>query len=194
MNVGMPIASVVPTVDGPVYAALARTTEPMTATQVQRFTHRSLEGVRLVLNRLVGTGVVLDVPGGYVLNRDHLAAPAIESLATIHGQLLDRIRHSVEAWNVEVGLVGMFGSAARRDGDETSDIDIVVVSDADGLDDLTTDLAASIRAWTGNVAQVIGVSSDELRRLRGTDEPILRSWQEELVVICGSRRALFETG
>jgi predicted nucleotidyltransferase len=190
VNVRLPIASVVPTVDGPVYVALAGTTAPMTATQVQRIAQRSLEGVRIVLRRMLRAGVVLEVPGGYVLNREHLAAPAIESLANLHGQLLERVRDTVAKWGGEVALVGLFGSAARRDGDEDSDIDIVVVSDAADLEEFTMELAASIRRWTGNDAQVIGVSLAEVHRLRRAQEPIVGRWEAELVVVCGSRSAL----
>ena len=70
------------------------------------------------------------------LNREHIAAPAIEQLARLHGELADRIRRALAEWDGEVLLAGLFGSAARRDGDERSDIDLLVVSDSPGLDEL----------------------------------------------------------
>lgn len=79
----MPITTVVPSLDGPVLVALAATTTPMgLATVHARAGRGSKSGVRAVLLRMVGEGLVLEVPGGYVLNRDHLATPAVELLAT----------------------------------------------------------------------------------------------------------------
>lgn len=43
--------------------------------------------------QLVEHGVVEEVPGGFRLNRDHLAADAIVSLASLHGALVERLRH-----------------------------------------------------------------------------------------------------
>lgn len=191
MDVSLPIASVIPSLDGPVLAALAATSSPLRLTEINRMAGRgSVSGTRRVLLRLVATGLVDEVPGGFVLNREHVAAPAVEALAELHGRLLERIRDAIEQWGGEVALAGLFGSAARRDGDETSDIDVVILSDDDGLDDLRDDLAAVIRQWTGNEAHVMGVDSTELRRLRREGEPIIREWERDLVVICGERRAL----
>lgn len=71
-------------------------------------------------------------------------------------------------------LVGIYGSAARRDGDEDSDIDLVVASDDADASDQAADLAANVQRWT-------------MRRSR---EAILAEWEHDLVVIIGSRDAL----
>ncbi len=143
-----------------------------------------------MLLRMLDEGLVLEVPGGYLLNRDHLAAPAVELLATLHGELANRIRGAVEEWSTAPLLVGLFGSAARRDGDANSDIDVLVVSDDPDLDDRVDDLADQIRRWTGNRAQVIGRTPKEISRLRRAKEPILAEWARDLVVIVGERAAL----
>ena len=140
--------------------------------------------------RMVDEGLVLVVPGGYVLNRDHIAAPAVEMLASLHGELTSRIRAAVEDWATRPELVGIFGSVARRDGDARSDIDVLVVSNDTDLDDRVDDLAERIRRWTGNRAQVIGRTPKEIARLRQAEEPILGEWTRELVVIAGDRAAL----
>lgn len=191
MDVSLPIRTVVPSLDGPVLAALATTATPMGLATVHRRAGRgSKSGVRSVLVRMVEEGVVLEVPGGYVLNRDHIAAPAVEMLASLHGELTSRIRAAVEEWPTRPTLVGMFGSAARRDGDASSDIDVLVVSAAPDLDDRTDELAAQIRRWTGNRAQVIGRTPEEIARLARTKEPILSEWTRDLLVIAGERTAL----
>ncbi|MGH9011562.1 MAG: nucleotidyltransferase domain-containing protein [Acidimicrobiia bacterium] len=190
MDVAVPLRSVVPTLDGPVVAVLAATTAPLSLAEVHRRAgDGSKSGIRRVLLRLTGEGLVHEVPGGYVLNREHLAAPAVELLANLHGELMARIRREVEAWSPGPLLVGLFGSAARRDGDATSDIDVVVISDDAGSEDVDR-LRERIKAWTGNTAQIIALTLADLRRLRRAKEPILAVWDRELVVIAGDRRAL----
>lgn len=191
MNVALPILSVIPSLDGPVLAALSGTNSPLSLAEIHaQAGRRSKSGVRQVLLRMVDEGLVLRVPGGFVLNRQHLAAPAVIMLADLHGELSRRIRSAVDSWQGDVALVGLFGSAARRDGDAESDIDVLVVSDAAGLDSFVEELTVLIRSWTGNPAQVIGVSAAELRRLRRAKEPIVARWEQELMVISGDRRAL----
>lgn len=143
-----------------------------------------------MLLRMVDEGLVLEVPGGYVLNRDHIAAPAVELLTTLHGELASRIRAAVEDWPTRPALVGLFGSAARRDGDASSDIDVLVVSDDANLDDRVDGLAEQIRRWTGNRAQVIGRTPKEIAQLRRAKEPILSEWARDLLVIAGERAAV----
>ena len=191
MNVASPILSVIPSLDGPVLAALSGTNSPLSLAEVHARSGRgSKSGVRQVLLRMVDEGLVLGVPGGFVLNRQHVAAPAVTMLADLHGELTRRIRSTVDSWTSDVALVGLFGSAARRDGDAASDIDVLMVSDAADLDTLIDDLTVKIRSWTGNPAQVIGVSAAELRRLRRAKEPIVARWEQDLIVISGDRRAL----
>jgi predicted nucleotidyltransferase len=191
MDVSMPITTVVPSLDGPVLSALAASAAPMGLASVHTVAGRgSKSGVRSVLLRMVDEGLVHEVPGGYVLNRDHLAAPAVEMLAALHGELTNRIRAAVHEWQVQPSLVGVFGSAARRDGDAGSDIDVLVVSDGPDLDDRVDELAAQIQRWTGNRGHVIGRRPEEIARLRRTKEPILAAWASDLIVLVGERATL----
>jgi predicted nucleotidyltransferase len=190
MDVAIPLRSVVPTLDGPVLAVLAATTAPLSLADVHRRAGEgSKSGIRRVLLRLVDEGVVREVPGGYLLNREHLAAPAVELLASLHGELTARIRREVEGWSSRPRLVGLFGSAARRDGDATSDIDLLVISDDGNVDDVDR-LGERIEAWTGNTAQIVALTPGDVRRLRRAKEAIVGVWDRELVVICGDGRAL----
>jgi predicted nucleotidyltransferase len=190
VDVAMPLRSVVPTLDGPVLAVLVVTTAPLSLAEVHRRAgDGSKSGIRRVLLRLVAEGLVREVPGGYLLNRDHLAAPAVELLVNLHGELVARIRREVEGWNPTPMLVGLFGSAARRDGDASSDIDLLVVSNDASVDDVDH-LGQRIEDWTGNAAQIIAVTPGDLRRMRRAKEPIVKVWERELVVIAGDRRSL----
>lgn len=191
MHVASPISSVVPSLDGAVLRALAGTSSPLRLSAVHRLAgDGSLSGVRRVLVRLVGTGIVAAVPGGYVLNREHVATPAIEALADLWGEAFERIRRHVAGWDVQPRLVGCFGSAARRDGDDTSDVDLLVVSDADDIAEHAAELARHVEAWTGNATRVVALRDRDLRRMRRAREPILAEWHRDLVVISGRREAL----
>jgi predicted nucleotidyltransferase len=143
-----------------------------------------------VLIRLVATGIVLDVPGGYLLNRDHVAVPAVESLAHLWGEVFDRIRRHVREWPNAPRLVGLYGSAARRDGGEDSDIDLLVVSDDINASEGSAELAAHVERWTGNTTRVTTVGVKDLRRVRREREAILGEWERDLIVVTGSRDAL----
>lgn len=191
MHVAKPISSVIPSLDGAVLGALAGTSAPLNLSSVHRLANAgSLSGVRRVLLRLRDTGVVDAVPGGYVLNREHVAAPAIEALARLWSEVFERIRRDVEGWEVAPRLVGLYGSAARRDGDSASDIDVLVVSDADDAADRASELASRIERWTGNSPHVVTVGATDLRRMRRAREPIFGEWERDLVVIVGGREAL----
>jgi predicted nucleotidyltransferase len=91
-------------------------------------------------------------------------------------------------------LVGVFGSAARRDGGGDSDIDLLVVSDSVDAAELAAELAAHTERWTGNSTHVVTVGSKDLRRMRRAREPILVAWEHDLVVIVGGRDALKAAG
>lgn len=191
VDVSSPISSVIPSLDGPVLGALAGTTTPLNLTQIHRLTGRgSLAGVRLVLVRMSAAGIVTQVPGGYLLNRDHVACRAIESLAQLWSVCIDRIRATVAEWPEAPALVGIFGSAARRDGDELSDIDLLVVSNDADADHRSADLAEAVQRWTGNAAHVVTVAPADLRRMRRAREPVLDEWDRDLVVIAGSPAVL----
>ena len=191
VNVGSPISSVIPSLDGSVLGALAGTTAPLNLSTVHRLAGRgSVSGTRRVLLRLVEAGIVLEVPGGYLLNRDHVAAPAIEALANLWGEVIDRMQRHVAEWGRRPRLVGIFGSAARRDGGEHSDIDLVVVSDVANASEHAAELAANVQRWTGNPTHVITAGSKDLRRMHRARERVLAEWERDLLVVVGTRDAL----
>lgn len=151
----------------------------------------SKSGIRSVVLRMIDEGLVQEVPGGYLLlNRDHLAALAIELVATLHGELAARVRAGVGEWTSPPSLLGLIGSAARRDGDVSSDVDVLVISEDSDHGDRVDDLDQQIRRWTGNPAQVIGKSPKEIARLRAAGEPIIEELERDLVVLVGERSPL----
>jgi predicted nucleotidyltransferase len=115
-----------------VLAALAAAGKPLTVGQVAHLAARGSEiGIRRSLARLVEQGTVRATLVGrnqvHELNRDHVAAQIAEALAGLRTELWKRFRSELESWRPRPLYACVFGSAARQDGDETSDIDLLLV-------------------------------------------------------------------
>jgi DNA-binding transcriptional ArsR family regulator len=191
---------VTPTLDGDVLGFLARGEKAFTGREVSRGIGRSShEGVRRVLERLVQQGIVVSERAGtgvlFQLNRQHLAAPWIEGLASLRLELISKLRDAAAAWETApLGLI-LFGSAARGDAGVGSDLDFLVVrpNSVDPGDDQwrsqLAELEAKATAWTGNDARVLEYGEGEMGGLLG-NEPVLDAALEEGVEIAGSLRQL----
>jgi hypothetical protein len=107
----------------------------------------------------------------HVLNRDHVAAPAVLALAGLRTELWNRIRAAVAEWEVPPVHVSAFGSTARGDGDERSDIDVFVLRPGEVAEDdprwrgQIDALHARVEAWTGNRAAIIEQGEREVSEL-----------------------------
>jgi predicted nucleotidyltransferase len=197
MDVAHPYKSVSPTLDGDVLRVLARTTGVLTGREVAALTgRRSHSGVLGALNRLTEHGLVdrVEMNRAYLftLNREHLAAPAVELLMEMRAELLRRIRGVLDSWEIAPANVSMFGSAARGDGGTASDIDLLVIRPGGVDDDNTTwrtqlaDLKDQIRRWTGNYAQIVELADEEFDQLRGDDRAIVAALRSDALVLHGS--------
>lgn len=132
MDVSDPTRAVTPTLDGPVLAVLAVAGKPLTVGQVAAQAARGSEiGIRRSLARLIEQGIVRATLMGrnqvHELNRDHVAADVAVLLAGLRNTLWERFRGEFKTWRVKPLYAGVFGSAARGDGDESSDIDLLLV-------------------------------------------------------------------
>lgn len=197
MNVSLPSEAVVPTLDGAVLVTLAKLATPVTGRRVHQLARVGSEaGVRNVLNRLVGQGIVFASPAGsavlYSANREHIAWPAVTALAALRGELLSRLRSEFETWTVRARCAAMFGSAARGDGDADSDIDILLLhptpadGDLDGWQAQVDRLRELAQRWTGNPCQVYDMHEDEMLRLVARRDPILAEWRRDAVPLAGT--------
>jgi predicted nucleotidyltransferase len=174
VDVTHPYAAVSPSLDGEVLHVLAGADLAMTGRQIALLTGRtSHSGVLEVLNRLTEHGLVkrVELNHAYLfsLNRDHIAADAVMELAGLKGKLLQAIRHEIGSWSIPPIHASLFGSAARGDGDTSSDIDLLLVrsaavapEDPEWQEQLET-LEEHIRGWTGNLAAIIQTSESDLR-------------------------------
>lgn len=198
MDVSNPIADVVPSAHGPVLAVLASTSTPLTGRAIAELTHPRVSQPRVarILAELVDAGLVDRTPAGaaslFALNRDHVAAAAVEALASLRQQLWSRVAEHAGGWpNPPEGVV-IFGSAARGDGGATSDIDLLVIRPADvdtddaDWDGNVTDLAARVTRWSGNPCEILDRSGEELQAMAAAGERLLREIRRDGRAIVGS--------
>lgn len=201
MDLRRPLTSVTPTLDGDALAVLAGGDVELSGREVHRLAGRGSEhGMRKVLDRLAGEGVVLRRSAGqanlYKLNRDHLAAAAIETLAGLRQELLRRMRAVVDAWDVAPQVVVLFGSAARGEARRESDIDLLVVRrDAVDPEDPAwraqlTGLTEAITAWTGNDTRLLEYGRAEYAEAAAGGDSVLADVLRDGIEIAGSLRSL----
>lgn len=123
----------------------------------------------------------------------HLMAEAIEVAAFATERFLERVRDAVAAWPIPAESVWLFGSAARAEATDDSDIDILVVrpSAMEG-DDVEWDhqlasFAGGIRAMSGNACEILDYTRDELIGLNDAGDPLMRAVLADAVVVTGRR-------
>lgn len=194
MNLTHPLRGILPTLDAPALEVLAGTSRPLSGHQVYVLARTgTARGIRLVLARLVAQGLVLadDHPGVtlYSANRAHLAWPAIEALVGLRAALLEQMRGRIAAWPIAPVHASIFGSVARGEADEESDLDMLVVRSTAAEDDAWEQQAGSLREWvlavTGNRCQTFEV--DELRFAEhvAARDPLVDAWRRDALHLAG---------
>lgn len=206
VDLSHPAEALVPSLDGAVLAVLARTTSPLTGREVARLSWRgSQSGVTTVLARLARHGLVEVSRAGssnqYLLNRDHVVAPAVVALVDLRGQVFTRIARAVGSWPRPPAAAAVFGSAARGDGDVDSDVDLFLVHPArmgrvavDRWEADVAELARLVRRWSGNPAAIMDLTPGQVRDLVASDAPVVASLREDAVWLFGEGHVLDAAG
>lgn len=192
MELHRPLATITPTLDGDVLMVIARHDATFTTGQVHRIlTQHSEEGIRKVLRRLTGQGIVLSERIGnayaYRFNHEHLAAHYIVELARLQEIFLARLQDLLQDWPNPPLYGAVFGSAARGRMTDSSDVDVLLVrptgvADAE-WDDQVDDLATTITRWLGNDARVLEFTEHEVT----ASEPVLHDVLREGLTVAGQR-------
>lgn len=175
MNLGHPLSSLVPSLAGRVLEVLARTTRPLSGREVMRLIHRkaSQQGVQNVLDELTAHGLVTQVTAGTAvlntMNRDHILAPFILQIVELRSELLRRLVDIVAEEAPTAQRAILFGSLARGDANEESDIDIALVWNDDTTQrDRDEDIAPRVYQLTGNECRLLHYTTSEFNRLPET--------------------------
>jgi predicted nucleotidyltransferase len=196
MDFSRPLSVVAPTLDGDVLGVLVAAEEEFTGRRIHQVLGRGSEqGVRKAADRLVSQGIVSRRQAGqaklYSLNRSHLAAPYIQGLGSLRGELIDRLKKAVEDWGEPAAAVFLFGSVASGEADARSDLDLfvlrgpVTVKDDPRWQEQLAELEREATVWTGNEARVL-----EFRGRDFADPEVRKIGREVLrggVAIVGSR-------
>jgi predicted nucleotidyltransferase len=193
MNLGAPFSTVVPGVPGVVLSILARTEQPLTGRNIASIAGQraSQSGVSRCLRELVASGMVIAIPAGaatlYSLNSAHVAYQPIKQLSAMYESILEQIRVEIRGWSPAPVAVALFGSVARGDAGDDSDIDVLIVRP----DDIAADdyrwaaeveaLSRHVLALTGNRCDVLEYSAIELADLVRLGEPVVAElWRDAL--------------
>lgn len=197
MDLSRPARSIAAAQHIDVLTVLAGTTLSLTGREVQRLTAgASQSGVRVVLRQLVSSGLVhLTEAGGshlYAFNREHVAADAVLAFSDLRGKLFDRIRTAMLSWSTPPLSAAVFGSAARGDGDESSDIDLFVVrpaavpADDPGWMGDVAELNAAVLRWSGNTGSVIEATPQQVLDMAARGERIIDELRRDQIALLGS--------
>ena len=176
-----------------ILTVLERTGQPLTGRTIAALTGTVSQSTtsRLLIG-LGEHGLVVKVPGGYELNRDHLSYRAIEALLGARDELQRRVAKDVNAWDSPPLSVILFGSAARRQDTARSDIDLLVVRpttmsfDDPGWAMNVANLSERVSRWCGSPCEVLEYSPDELAELTRTDDPLIASLLRDGITFAGA--------
>jgi predicted nucleotidyltransferase len=179
VNLSQPLLDVVPGVRGHLLYALARSEAPITRRRLASLAGVAPGNANSIVDDLVQSGMCNETPAGrslmVSLNRKNLAAEQVLALTSIRATLIDRLRSELSSWK---GLRGawLFGSVARGDSNEESDIDLAMVFD-DPESALSTghisQLQVVVQEWTGNELQVAEYSEASWSMLVSSRSPLV---------------------
>ena len=148
--------------------------------------------VSRLLVAFVRSGLVARVPGGYVINRRHLAYRAVEALLDSNDEFRRRVGTAVAAWRDQPVAVVLFGSTARGDAGPSSDVDVLIVRPLDvAVDDrqwaeAVATFSEQVQLWTGSACNVLEYDAAELEQLTRGGDPLVDSLLRDGVTLAGA--------
>ena len=190
-----PVEALIPGVQGRVLTVLARTEAELTMRSVAELAGVSANQATVVLNRLVRLGLVerRDVGAAALVRlvRENEAARSVLSLVDLRQGVLARLAGEARKIRPAPACLVVFGSFARGDAHENSDIDVLAVPPSEAQVDHGR-WTAALGQWSdratriaGNPVNLLEATMDELPKLvQGEREP-WRTIVEEGVVLVG---------
>ncbi len=184
---GEPFGGLIPGARGAVLSVLLRTGAPLTGRQVHGMVsdEYSLWSVQQALKALTRLGLVdtqtIGRAGVHTINDGHAAVPHLRALADPIAMLRAAIETSVGS---DVEAVIVFGSVARGEASEGSDIDLAVIAgpEWDGRADLQDAVATSV----GNGCDVLVFTPSQFQQLARSGEPVVSDIIRDGVALIGS--------
>ena len=190
-----PVKALIPGVQGRVLTVLARTEAELTMRSVAELAGVSANQATVVLNRLVRLGLVerRDVGAAALVRlvRENEAARSVLSLVDLRQGVLARLAGEARKIRPAPACLVVFGSFARGDAHENSDIDVLAVPPSEAQVDHGRWMAA-LGQWSDRAARIAGnpvnlleATMDELPKLVRREREPWRTIVEEGVVLVG---------
>lgn len=196
MDLSAPLSDVMPGVRGALLGVLCRLEQPVTRRRLAELAGVAPGHASKVVEDLLASGLVDETIAGrssmVTLNRGHLAAPAVITLAGLRGELIGRLRARFAEMR-EVRGAWLFGSVARGDSGTDSDVDVlVIVDDLDSAEfhDQVARLHADVRMWTGNELQLVEHSEESWGRLVTAENPLAAEIRRDGIALTRSEAVL----
>ena len=184
MDYARPVEALIPGAQGRILGALVRAGAPLNLRTLAQLSGISPGQASRVLPRLVELGVVrrTEVPPSalFELPDRNFGARLVRDLSDAHGALLLELRTTAEELRPAPASVVLFGSAATGAARAGSDIDVLIVRPADGVDE---------DAWTTSLINWVS----RIREFSGNPVNLLEETETDIPRLLRSRRSLWET-
>jgi len=129
-----------------------------------------------------------------MLNYDHVLYDAVTALLKADRELPRRLKRALADWEPAPASAVLFGSAARRDGDVGSDVDLLLVRPPELTEGRKREwvrqvheLRTAVQRWTGNRLQVLDWTTPVLRRHARAREPLVDAILSDGVTVSGAQ-------
>ena len=188
--------ALIPGVQGRVLAVLARTDAELTMRSVAELAGVSANQATVVLNRLVRLGLVERREVGAAalvrLIRENEAARSVLELVDLRQGVLDRLKGEAKKIRPVPTCLAVFGSFARGEAHENSDVDVLAVPPP-GAETDTGRWTATLGQWSdwaariaGNPVNLVEATLAELPSLVRRERAPWRTIVDEAVVLIGA--------
>ncbi|MHB8465381.1 MAG: nucleotidyltransferase domain-containing protein [Acidimicrobiales bacterium] len=197
MDVAEPSTVVIAPTTAKVLRVLVSASADFTVRDLARLAGVSHTRARQVIDRLAEHGLVqvdrTRSGNRCRFNPDHLAAPAVAALVSLRAVFLEVLAETISLWTLPPAHASLFGSAARGDGDTSSDLDVLVIrpakiaADDPQWESQLADTAAELRRRTGNDVAWFVLDAGELAAASAVGEPVVGDWSRDAVHLAGTR-------
>lgn len=196
MYVSRPIEGLIPGLRGRVLTALVRSPQPLGVREIARRAGTSSpSSVTLVLRDLVADGLArisLAAKSGhfFALNEQHLLVQHLVEIDRARDIVMGSIRDRAALWARPPEAVVLFGSVARQQDDDSSDIDVMIVwaGDEPPCDAWSAEkarVAEEIHGLTGNVLNIVDFSGTAWAEAVAAAEPLVAEIERDGVSLLG---------
>jgi predicted nucleotidyltransferase len=191
MYFNQPFGGVMPGARGAVLSALLRTGEPLTGRQIHGLVsdEHSLWSVQEALKALTNLGLVTSRTVGragiHQVNEAHTSIAPLRALLDPMAALRAAV---VEVVGSDVDAVLLFGSIARGEATEASDVDLAVIAGAGWR--RRVELEDIVRARLGNECDVLVFTPAEFAERALEAEPVVADIVRDGVALVGRKPTL----